>query len=130
MQMIKKHLPKIGLLLLVLILVVNTSAATCNIIIITDPTGKDPNGAAGGSMSFAENMFQSTFIMSKEHHFTVLSGVKVTKPRLGAIVETIKRLNNGESASMPPVPLVLQESELCASPTIGAAVEDHSMYTW
>ena len=49
-------------------------AATCNIIIITDPTGKDPNGAAAGSMSFAENMFQSTFLMSKNNHFAVLSG--------------------------------------------------------
>ena len=125
MQMIKKHLPRIGLLLLVLILVVNTSAATCNIIIITDPTGKDPNGAAGGSMSFAENMFQSTFIMSKEHHFTVLSGGEGNQtPRLGAIVETIKRLNNGESASnaasaasnFPGIRI------MCGGPTIGAAV--------
>ncbi len=125
MQMIKKSLPKIVLLLLVMVLVVNTSAATCNIIIITDPTGKDPNGAAGGSMSFAENMFQSTFIMSKEHHFTVLSGGEGNQtPRLGAIVETIKRLNNGESASnaasaasnFPGIRI------MCGGPTIGAAV--------
>ncbi len=51
---------------------INSVAATCNVMVITDPTGKDPNGAAAGSMSFADNMFQSTFLMSKEHHFAVL----------------------------------------------------------
>lgn len=48
---------------------INSVAATCNVMVITDPTGKDPNGAAAGSMSFADNMFQSTFLMSKEHSF-------------------------------------------------------------
>ena len=53
---------------------ISSVAATCNIIVITDPSGDDPNGAAAGSMSFAENMFQSTFLMSKDNHFVVLSG--------------------------------------------------------
>ena len=123
--MIKKSLPKIVLLLLVMVMLVNTAAATCNIIIITDPTGKDPNGAAAGSMSFAENMFQSTFILSKEKHFSVLSGGDGNQtPRLGAIVETIKRLENGASAStaasaasnFPGIRI------MCGGPTIGAAV--------
>ena len=55
-------------------LCMNSVSATCNIIVITDPTGEDPNGAAAGSMSFAENMFQSTFLMSKEGQYVVLSG--------------------------------------------------------
>lgn len=123
--MIKKRLPKVVLLLLVLAMLVNTAAATCNIIIITDPTGKDPNGAAAGSLSFAENMFQSTFIMSKEKHFSVLSGGEGNQtPRLGAIVETIKRLENDESApnaasaasNFPGIRI------MCGGPTIGAAV--------
>ncbi len=50
-------------------MVVNTASATMNVIVITDPTGKDPNGAAAGSQSWAENMFQSTFIISKDKTF-------------------------------------------------------------
>lgn len=123
--MIKKRLPQIIVLLVTLAVLINTSAATCNIIIITDPTGKDPNGAAAGSMSFADNMFQSTFIMSKNNHFAVLSGGEGNQtPRLGAIVETIKRLNNGATAStaasaasnFPGIRV------MCGGPTIGAAV--------
>ena len=48
-----------------------------NVVVITDPTGQDPNGVAAGSQSWAENMFQSTFILSKTKHFCVLSGGKV-----------------------------------------------------
>ena len=67
---------------------INSVAATCNVMVITDPTGKDPNGAAAGSMSFADNMFQSTFLMSKEHHFAVLSGgTGGSDSRLDSIVD-------------------------------------------
>ena len=59
---------------MIILLSMNTVAATCNVIVITDPTGKDPNGAAAGSMSFDMNMFQSTFLMSSENGFVVLSG--------------------------------------------------------
>ncbi|AAB85237.1 unknown [Methanothermobacter thermautotrophicus str. Delta H] len=55
-------------------LLIGPVSATMNVIVITDPTGADPNGAAAGSMSFAQNMFQSTFLMSKEKRFAVLSG--------------------------------------------------------
>jgi len=124
-NMIQKHLPKIMVLMVTLVLLVSTSAATCNIIIITDPTGTDPNGAAAGSMSFAENMFQSTFIMSKENHFAVLSGGEgnVT-PRLGAIVETINRLNNGATASEAASAASSFSGirVMTGGPTIGAAV--------
>ena len=75
-------------------------AATCNVIIITDPTGKDPNGAAAGSISFAENMFQSTFLMSKEHHFAVLSGgTGSSDVRLDSIVDAVASLENNASAA-------------------------------
>ena len=37
--------------------VIASVSATCNVLVITDPTGEDPNGAAAGSMSFAQNMF-------------------------------------------------------------------------
>ncbi|NYB51352.1 MAG: hypothetical protein HVN35_02130 [Methanobacteriaceae archaeon] len=106
-------------------LLVNTAAATCNIVIITDPTGKDPNGAAAGSMSFADNMFQSTFIMSKEKHFAVLSGGEGNEtPRLAAIVETIKRLNNGATASTAASAASSFSGirVMTGGPTIGAAV--------
>lgn len=52
----------------------NASAATLNVIIISDPTGQDPNGAAAGSMSYDDNMFQSTFLFSPSDKFAVLSG--------------------------------------------------------
>ncbi len=106
-------------------MVVNTASATMNVIVITDPTGKDPNGAAAGSQSWAENMFQSTFIMSKNDHFAVLSGGEGNEtPRLGAIVSAINSLENGGTAA--------QAAELAngfsgirvmdGGPTIGAAV--------
>ena len=75
-------------------------AATCNIIVITDPTGQDPNGAAAGSMSFAENMFQSTFLMSKNNHFAVLSGgTGSSDVRLDSIVAAVANLENNVSAA-------------------------------
>ena len=71
-----------------------------NVMVITDPTGQDPNGAAAGSQSWAENMFQSTFILSKEKNFAVLSGGYGNEtPRLGAIVETLNRLESGATAA-------------------------------
>ncbi len=86
--------------LIVFLLTMTSVAATCNIIVITDPTGKDPNGAAAGSMSFAENMFQSTFIMSKNNHFAVLSGgTGSSDTRLESVIEAIAELNNNASAS-------------------------------
>lgn len=91
---------KVLVLIVTLIMFMSTSAATMNCVIITDPTGKDPNGAAAGSMSFAPNMFSVTFLESKENHFAVLSGGEGnTTPRLKAIVETLRRLESGSSIS-------------------------------
>ena len=76
------------------------AAATCNIVIMTDPTGKGPNGAAAGSMSFQNNMFQSTFISSPTNHFAVLSGGEGESiPRLQAIVATLQALESGATPS-------------------------------
>ncbi len=121
----RSNLIRFFIFLITLAMVVNTASATMNVIVITDPTGKDPNGAAAGSQSWAENMFQSTFIMSKENHFAVLSGGEGNEtPRLGAIVSAINSLNNGGTAA--------QAAELAngfsgirvmdGGPTIGAAV--------
>ena len=60
--------------IIIFLMTMSSVAATCNIIIITDPTGTDPNGAAAGSMSFADNMFQSTFLMSKSNHCSTVRG--------------------------------------------------------
>ena len=96
----RSNLIRFFVFLITLAMVVNTASATMNVIVITDPTGKDPNGAAAGSQSWAENMFQSTFIMSKENHFAVLSGGEGNEtPRLGAIVSAINSLNNGGTAA-------------------------------
>ncbi|HML05103.1 MAG TPA: hypothetical protein VK426_04940 [Methanobacterium sp.] len=101
------------------------AAATCNIIIITDPTGKDPNGVAAGSMSFQKNMFQSTFLFSPNEHFAVLSGGEGQSiPRLQAIVAATQALKNGATPAQaaalannyPQIRLMI------GSPTQGAAV--------
>ncbi len=79
---------------------INTASATLNVVIISDPTGEDPNGAAGGSMSFAQDMFQSTFLLSREQQFVVLSGGEGDAvSRLGAIVSSISRLERGSTAA-------------------------------
>ena len=100
-------------------------AATCNIIVITDPTGEDPNGAAAGSMSFAMNMFQSTFLMSKENNFAVLSGGTASEElSLESVVQAVATLSNGGSASAgASVANGFTGSRLVVGgPTIGAAV--------
>ncbi len=85
---------------IILMMTMSSVAATCNIIVITDPTGQDPNGAAAGSMSFAENMFQSTFLMSKDNHFAVLSGgTGSSDVRLDSIVAAVANLENNASAA-------------------------------
>ena len=100
-------------------------AATCNILIITDPSGKDPNGAAAGSMSFAENMFQSTFLMSKNNHFAVLSGgTGSSDTRLDSIIDAIASLNNNVSAAAAASIASQYEGArlLVGGPNIGAAI--------
>ena len=77
-------------------MIIGPAAATCNIIVIKDPTGKDPNGAAAGSMSFQNNMFQSTFLSSSSGHFAILSGGEGhATPRLQAIVASVKAMEAG-----------------------------------
>ena len=100
-------------------------AATCNIIVITDPSGKDPNGAAAGSMSFADNMFQSTFLMSKNNHFAVLSGgTGSSDSRLDSVVEAVASLqNNASAASAASIASGYNGARLVVGgPNIGAAV--------
>ncbi len=100
-------------------------SATMNVIVITDPSGKDPNGAAAGSMSFAENMFQSTFIMSKDQQFAVLSGGEGNSyQRLLAIVKAISLLENGATPSEAAGSANSYSGirVVVGGPTIGAAV--------
>lgn len=98
------NLKKILILLAILLITfgfIASISATMNVMIITDPTGEDVNGAAGGSMSFAQNMFQSTFLMSKENQFVVLSGGEgESDNRLRAIIDSISQLENGATASV------------------------------
>ena len=113
------------ILLVVFFLSISTVAATCNIIIITDPTGQDPNGAAAGSMSFADNMFQSTFLMSKNNHFAVLSGgTGSSDTRLDSIVEAVASLeNNVSAASAASIASKYNGARLVVGgPSIGAAI--------
>ncbi len=95
-----KHVKIILLFIFTVGMFIAPAAATCNIVVITDPTGKDPNGAAAGSMSFQNNMFQSTFISSPTNHFAVLSGGEgASIPRLQAIVASLQALESGASPS-------------------------------
>ena len=100
-------------------------AATCNIMVITDPTGEDPNGAAAGSMSFADNMFQSTFLMSKNNHFAVLSGgTGSSDTRLESIVYAVSSLeNNASAASAAALASQFDGARLLVGgPSMGAAI--------
>ena len=110
---------------IILLLTMSSVAATCNIIVITDPSGKDPNGAAAGSMSFADNMFQSTFLMSKNNHFAVLSGgTGSSDSRLDSVVEAVASLqNNASAASAASIASGYNGARLVVGgPNIGAAV--------
>lgn len=126
----KSNLIIILMFLMTMIVAVNTSTATMNVVVITDPTGQDPNGAAAGSQSWAENMFQSTFILSKDKHFCVLSGGEGNEtPRLGAIVSAINNLENGGTAESSAV-LANNFAGIrimTGGPTIGAAVGGYFM---
>ena len=111
--------------LIIFLMTMSSVAATCNIIVITDPSGKDPNGAAAGSMSFAQNMFQSTFLMSKNNHFAVLSGgTGSSDSRLDSIIEAVATLeNNASAASAASIASRYQGARLVAGgPSIGAAI--------
>lgn len=93
----------IFILLCLAIALVSASAvsATCNCIIISDPSGNDPNGAAAGSLSFEENMFQSTFVMSTKNQYAVLSGGESEDDslRLKMVCESLANIESGGSAS-------------------------------
>ena len=111
--MSKKSNRIIGLVFLVLMLfsVMAAASATCNVIVITDPSGEDPNGAAAGSMSFANNMFQSSFIMSKNDGYAMLSGGEGNgTERNYAIIDALGAMQHGSS---PAAAAALHH--LCAS---------------
>ncbi len=121
---LRKH-NLIAVFFVILMLCMSSVSATCNIIVITDPTGKDPNGAAAGSMSFAQNMFQSTFIMSKDNHFAVLSGgTGSSEARLDSIIDAIANLEyNTSVSSAASLASQYNGSRLViGGPTVGAAV--------
>lgn len=126
MKISRVQVTRILVLFFTVMLTVNAAAATLNVIIITDPTGKDPNGAAAGSMSWDPNMFQSTFLYSPQHNFAVLSGGsdENESSRLGAIVETVKRLESNSTApnAASAASLYTGIRVMCGGPTIGAAV--------
>ena len=120
----KKFLIPVAMMLIMTMLM-STVSATMNVIVITDPTGQDPNGAAGGSISYANNMFQSTFLMSKEKQFVVLSGGEGdADSRLQAIVDAISKLEKGAAASAGAVVANYYPGIrlLVGGPSIGAAV--------
>ena len=111
--------------LIIILMTMSSVAATCNVLIITDPTGSDPNGAAAGSMSFAENMFQSTFLMSKNNHFAVLSGgTGSSDTRLESIVDAVASLENNASAASAAASASKFKGArlLVGGPGIGAAI--------
>ena len=124
----------IGLLFLVLMLftVIASASATCNVIVITDPTCEDPNGAAAGSMSFANNMFQSSFIMSKNDGYAMLSGGEGNgTERNYAIIDALGAMQHGSS---PAAAAALASNFkgirlLIGGPTMGAAIGgDYNAY--
>lgn len=124
--MIKKSkLMKLALFLIIVMVFSATASATNNVAVITDPTGKDPNGCAAGSQSFAANMFQSTFIFSQEHKMALLSGGEGTSDvRVNAIISALAVLqNNGTPSEVVSVAQRYSGIRLMAvNPTQGIAV--------
>ena len=117
---------KVSIVFLIIFLMTMSSvAATCNILIITDPSGKDPNGAAAGSMSFANNMFQSSFIMSKNDGYAMLSGGEGNgTERNYAIIDALGAMQHGSS---PAAAAALSTGFkgirlLIGGPSMGAAI--------
>jgi hypothetical protein len=111
--------------LITITMFINTASATMNVVIITDPTGQNPNGAAAASISWAENMFQSTFIYSKVNHFCVLSGGEGNETgRLEATVQALKLLESGATPATASAAADSYTGErlVVGSPTMGAAV--------
>lgn len=118
-------LSKLALFLIIVMVFSTTASATMNVAVITDPTGKDPNGCAAGSQSFAANMFQSTFIFSQEHKMALLSGGEGTSDvRVAAIINALTQLQkNGTPAQVVSVAQNYQGIRLMAvNPTEGIAV--------
>ena len=117
----------IGLIFLILMLfsVIASVSATCNVLVITDPTGEDPSGAAAGSMSFAQNMFQSSFILSKNDNYAVLSGGEGNgTERNYAIIDALAAMQHGAT---PATAVSLAGGYkgirlLIGGPTVGAAI--------
>ena len=121
----QSKLAKIALFLIIVMLFSTTASATMNVAVITDPTGKDPNGCAAGSQSFAANMFQSTFIFSQEHKMALLSGGEgSSNVRVAAIISALTQLqNNGTPEQVVNVANGFDGIRLMAvNPTQGIAV--------
>lgn len=121
----RSKLSKITLFLIIVVIFSTTASATMNVAVITDPTGKDPNGCAAGSQSFAANMFQSTFIFSQEHKMALLSGGEGTSDvRVAAIISALTQLQkNGTPEQVVSVASSFEGIRLMAvNPTQGIAV--------
>ncbi len=121
----RRQIRKLIFFLLALSIFVGPAAATTNMVIITDPTGKDPNGAAAGSMSFQRNMFQSTFLSSPNQNFAILSGGEGNSiARLGAIVASTQAMKSGATPQQAAALASNYEGIriMIGTPTQGAAV--------
>ena len=116
---------KLAVFLLIFILFSTTVSATMNVAVITDPSGKDPNGCAAGSQSFAVNMFESTFLFSQEHKMALLSGGEGTSDvRVVAVISALAQLQaNGTPEQVVSVAQNFEGIRLVAvNPTKGIAV--------
>jgi hypothetical protein len=121
----RSKLSKYGLFVIIILMFSPLASATMNVAVITDPTGKDPNGCAAGSQSFAINMFQSTFIFSQEHKMALLSGGEGTSNvRVVAVINALTLLQSNKTPS--EVVSVAQNYEgirlMAVNPTQGIAV--------
>ena len=121
----RSKIAKISVFLIVLLLFSSVASATMNVAVITDPTGKDPNGCAAGSQSFASNMFQSTFIFSQDHKTAILSGGEGTSDvRIAAIITALTQLQ--ANSSLQQIVSVAQNFDgirlMAVNPTEGISV--------
>ena len=121
----RSKLSKYALFMIILLMFSSVASATMNVAVITDPTGKDPNGCAAGSQSFAINMFQSTFIFSQEHKMALLSGGEGTSNvRVVAVINALTLVQSNKTPA--EVVSVAQKYDgirlMAVNPTQGIAV--------
>lgn len=126
----QSKLAKIALFLIIVMLFSTTASATMNVAVITDPTGKDPNGCAA-EVNHLQLICSSQHLYShkniKWHYY---QGEGSSNVRVAAIISALTQLqNNGTPEQVVNVANGFDGIRLMAvNPTQGIAVGEVLMF--